>query len=117
MQYALSCMNEGHTKARSSFTDTDVFSYPRESLGRPLSEARELWRAAPETALRWGAEEFGFPDPVGVDSVIGDVWQWITLPIATCELRVCGFEGLASSGSAGRWLCVRVRVHVRVLIV
>ena len=32
-------------------------------LGRPLSEEPEFWRAAPETALQWSAEEFGFPDP------------------------------------------------------
>ena len=31
-------------------------------LGRPLSEAPEFWRAAPEAALRWSAEGFGFPD-------------------------------------------------------
>jgi hypothetical protein len=32
-------------------------------LGRPLSEEPEFWRAAPEEALQWGAEEFGFPLP------------------------------------------------------
>ena len=31
-------------------------------LGRPLSEDPEFWRAAPETALQWSAEEFDFPD-------------------------------------------------------
>ena len=31
-------------------------------LGRPLSEAPEFWRAAPEAALQWSAEDFGFPD-------------------------------------------------------
>ena len=31
-------------------------------LGRPMSEEPEFWRAAPETALQWSAEEFGFPD-------------------------------------------------------
>ena len=31
-------------------------------LGRPLSEDPEFWRAAPESALQWSAEEFGFPD-------------------------------------------------------
>ena len=30
-------------------------------LGRPLSEAPEFWRAAPEEALDWGAEEFDYP--------------------------------------------------------
>ena len=30
--------------------------------GRPLSEDPEFWRAAPEAALQWSAEEFGFPD-------------------------------------------------------
>ena len=29
-------------------------------LGRPLSEAPEFWRAAPEEALDWGAEEFDY---------------------------------------------------------
>ena len=32
-------------------------------LGRPLSEEPEFWRAAPEAALLWGADEFGFPPP------------------------------------------------------
>ena len=31
-------------------------------LGRPLSETPEFWRAAPEAALQWSAEEFGFPE-------------------------------------------------------
>ena len=31
-------------------------------LGRPLSEDPEFWRAAPEVALQWSAEEFDFPD-------------------------------------------------------
>jgi len=30
-------------------------------LGRPLSETPEFWRAAPEEALLWGGEEFGYP--------------------------------------------------------
>ena len=30
-------------------------------LGRPLSEAPEFWRAAPEEALLWGRDELGFP--------------------------------------------------------
>ena len=30
-------------------------------LGRPLSEVPEFWRAAPEAALDWGAEEFDLP--------------------------------------------------------
>lgn len=30
-------------------------------LGRPLSEDPEFWRAAPEVALLWSADEFGFP--------------------------------------------------------
>ena len=30
-------------------------------LGRPLSEAPEFWRAAPEAAVLWGGEEFGYP--------------------------------------------------------
>ena len=31
-------------------------------LGRPLSEDPEFWRAAPEAALLWSAEEFSFPE-------------------------------------------------------
>ena len=30
-------------------------------LGRPLSEDPEFWRAAPEEAILWGSNEFGFP--------------------------------------------------------
>ena len=30
-------------------------------LGRPLSEAPEFWRAAPEAAVLWGEDEFEFP--------------------------------------------------------
>ena len=40
-------------------------------LGRPLSEVPEFWRAAPEAAVLWGAEEFGYPPsprPGGQDS-------------------------------------------------
>ena len=35
-------------------------------LGRPLSEDPEYWRAAPEAALAWGAEEFDLPPPRSV---------------------------------------------------
>ena len=41
-------------------------------LGRPLSEAPEFWRAAPEAALHWGAEEFGFPDQRRGDAMGGN---------------------------------------------
>ena len=47
-----------------------------EILGRPLSEDPEVWRAAPESAPRWSAEEFGFPDPrraAPTSGVAGDV--------------------------------------------
>ena len=30
-------------------------------LGRPLSAVPEFWRAAPEAAVLWGGEEFGYP--------------------------------------------------------
>ena len=30
-------------------------------LGRPLFEVPEFWRAAPEAAVLWGGEEFGYP--------------------------------------------------------
>ena len=33
-------------------------------LGSPLSEDPEFWRAAPESALEWGAEEFDLPPPL-----------------------------------------------------
>ena len=33
-------------------------------LGRPLSEIPEFWRAAPDAAVQWGAEEFGLPPEV-----------------------------------------------------
>ena len=32
-------------------------------LGNPLSEDPEFWRAAPESALEWGADEFDLPPP------------------------------------------------------
>ena len=32
-------------------------------LGSPLSEEPEFWRAAPESALEWGADEFDLPPP------------------------------------------------------
>lgn len=36
-------------------------------LGRPLSEVPEFWRAAPEAAVLWGGDEFGYPpSPRGV---------------------------------------------------
>ena len=44
-------------------------------LGNTLSEAPEFSRPAPEVALQWSAEEFGFPgqrwgdDPSGTDEV------------------------------------------------
>ncbi len=30
-------------------------------LGQPPSEVPEFWRAAPEAAVLWGGEEFGYP--------------------------------------------------------
>ena len=30
-------------------------------LGRPLSEAPEFWRAAPEAAVQWAGGQFGYP--------------------------------------------------------
>ena len=32
-------------------------------LGNPLSEVPEFWRAAPEAAVDWGAEELDLPPP------------------------------------------------------
>ena len=32
-------------------------------LGNPLSEAPEFWRAAPEAAVDWSAEELDLPPP------------------------------------------------------
>ena len=40
-------------------------------LGRPWSEGPEFWRAAPEAALQWSAEEFGFPDQRRGDDPLG----------------------------------------------
>ena len=40
-------------------------------LGRPLSEVPEFWRAAPEAALRWSAEEFEFPPSPWADPGVG----------------------------------------------
>ena len=34
-------------------------------LGRPLSEAPEFWRAAPEAAVLWGGDEFEYPPSPG----------------------------------------------------
>lgn len=31
-------------------------------FGRPLSETPEFWRVAPEAAVLWASEEFGYPD-------------------------------------------------------
>ena len=39
-------------------------------LGRPLSETPEFRRGAPDAALHWEAEEFGFP-PVTAEQVDG----------------------------------------------
>ena len=30
-------------------------------LGRPLSDAPEFWRAAPEEAILWASDELGYP--------------------------------------------------------
>ena len=32
-------------------------------LGNPLSEVPEFWRAAPDAAVDWGAEELDLPPP------------------------------------------------------
>ena len=58
----------------------------RGQLGRPLSEVPEFWRAAPEAAVLWGGEEFGYPpsprtggpeqvgpDPASLHSAAGHV--------------------------------------------
>ena len=42
-------------------------------LGRPLSEAPEFWRAAPEEAILWASDELGYPpSPRGGLPVGGD---------------------------------------------
>ena len=39
-----------------------ALDYPVQGqLGRPLSEAPEFWRPAPEAAMMWGGEEFDYP--------------------------------------------------------
>ena len=40
-------------------------------LGRPLSEDPEFWRAAPDVALHWSAEEFDFPDARRDEAFLG----------------------------------------------
>lgn len=59
-------------------------------LGRPLSETPEFWRAAPEAALQWGAEEFGFPPP----RRLGEEWEHDGRPdhAAAGHLRAAGLR-------------------------
>ena len=58
-------------------------------LGRPLSEEPEFWRAAPEPALEWGADEFDLPPPVPIQ---GDVEEEEEFRGASGHLRAAGLR-------------------------
>ena len=58
-------------------------------LGRPLSEEPEFWRAAPEPALEWGADEFDLPPPVPIQ---GDVAEEEEFRGASGHLRAAGLR-------------------------
>ena len=59
-------------------------------LGRPHSEVPEFWRAAPDAAVQWGGDEFGYPpsprhggsEPAGPDPA--------ALPSAAGHLHAAG---------------------------
>ena len=59
-------------------------------LGRPLSEAPEFWRAAPQSAVDWGVEEFDLPPPEG--PVDEDGGGGFDLRSADGHLRVAGMR-------------------------
>ena len=61
-------------------------------LGRPLSEAPEFWRAAPQSAVDWGVEEFDLPPPEGPGPVDEDGGGSFDLRSAAGHLRVAGMR-------------------------
>ena len=60
-------------------------------LGRPLSEAPEFWRAAPQSAIDWGAEEFDLPPPLGTGTAAGGECGF-DLRSAAGHLRAAGMR-------------------------
>ena len=61
-------------------------------LGRPLSEEPEFWRAAPEEAILWGSDEFGFPpSPRGGAPALGEPEGDLT-HAAAGHLRAAGLR-------------------------
>ena len=56
-------------------------------LGQPLSETPEFWRAAPDAAVQWGAEEFWFPPEVAerVDDMHSGAAPLMAVGIAETE--------------------------------
>ena len=61
-------------------------------LGRPLLEVPEFWRAAPEEALLWGSDEFGFPpSPRGRLPDVGDM-EGDHLRAAAGHMRAAGLR-------------------------
>merc|ERR1712093_193225 len=44
-------------------------------LGNPLSEAPEFWRAAPDAAVDWGAEELDLPPPPPLGALLTRNWS------------------------------------------
>ena len=59
-------------------------------LGRPLSETPEFWRAAPDAAVQWGAEEFGFPPEVA--EPVDDMHSGAAPLMVSFGLQACGSE-------------------------
>ena len=59
-------------------------------LGRPLSEAPEFWRAAPEAALLWAGEEFGYPPSPRGGSLEPEVLDSDFLHSGAGHLRAAG---------------------------
>ena len=75
-------------------------------LGRPLSEDPEFWRATPEAALQWGADEFEFPPQprTGVEWELdsgGDRGAAGHLRAAGLRLWGFGLGGPRTSGAPG----------------
>ena len=60
-------------------------------LGRPLSEEPEFWRAAPQSALDWGAAEFDSPPSQGPGSELGGAGGF-ELRSAYGHLRAAGMR-------------------------
>ena len=59
-------------------------------LGRPLSEVPEFWRAAPEAAVLWAGEEFGYPPSPRGGSLEPEVLGSEVLHSGAGHLRAAG---------------------------